>query len=272
MKRNIFFALFFFFCYVLCHVNYLYVLGEREGRVSHCCGRAKVQVKSWKLIVVVIVIELIPIQGKKSLLDTLMNSNNDSNNYNDQEHEEGEMLRKEVQMCFGEQSLMTDKSLSSLQWWKDNEENFSKLALLAKSSLAVPTTSTPSEHLFSAAGNIVRKKRKPDSIWKGKAEGCSRTNNFRQQIGPQHLTAKLFVTSGRLHLLRHRSSLVCDGNYWIRNEESLTDKSTHCYHLHTPAWRECDCQTVSFRNLQKERKIKNTSLMLQNVEVGKELI
>lgn len=111
---------------------------------------------------VVIVIELIAIQGRKSY--TLMNSYNDSNNYNDQENEEGEMLRKEVQMYFGEQSLKKDKSLSSLQWWRDNEENFSKLPVLAKLSLAVPKTSTPSEHLLSAAGNIVTKKRKLDSI------------------------------------------------------------------------------------------------------------
>lgn len=100
----------------------------------------------------------LPIHGKKSLLDTLMDSDSDDSNKDDDDQEdEGEMLRKEVQMYFGEHKK--DRNLSPLQWWRDNEGKFPNLALLARSYLAVPATSTPSERLFSAAGNIVSKKR-----------------------------------------------------------------------------------------------------------------
>lgn len=71
------------------------------------------------------------------------------------------MVRNEVLMYFGEQCIARDKS--PLQRWKKNAARFPTLAILAKSYLSIPTTSTPSEHLFSAAGNIVTKKKsKPD--------------------------------------------------------------------------------------------------------------
>lgn len=99
----------------------------------------------------------LPIQGKKSLLVSLMDSDSDDSNNDDDQEDEEEMLRKEVQMYFGEHKKV--RSLSPLQWWRDNEVKFPNLAQLARSYLAVPATSTPSERLFSAAGNIVSKKR-----------------------------------------------------------------------------------------------------------------
>lgn len=70
---------------------------------------------------------------------------------------DNERVRNEVLMYFGEQCIARDKS--PLQWWKENAARFPDLAVLAKSYLSVPAMSTPSERLFSAAGNIVTEKR-----------------------------------------------------------------------------------------------------------------
>jgi hypothetical protein len=46
-----------------------------------------------------------------------------------------------------------------LLWWKTNKTRFSILSKLARKYLAIPATSTPSERLFSEAGNIMTIKR-----------------------------------------------------------------------------------------------------------------
>ncbi|KAK7173382.1 hypothetical protein R3I93_003262 [Phoxinus phoxinus] len=46
-----------------------------------------------------------------------------------------------------------------LQWWARNHENFPLLAKLCKRYLAVPATSTPSERIFSLAGNTISRQR-----------------------------------------------------------------------------------------------------------------
>lgn len=51
------------------------------------------------------------------------------------------------------------KEETPLDWWRDNEDKYPSLANWAKSYLCMPSTSTPSECLFSAAGNIACKKR-----------------------------------------------------------------------------------------------------------------
>lgn len=93
-----------------------------------------------------------------SLLDILLESGGSS------EEEEGQLeedintqVRNEVQAYFAEKPL--PKEGNPLTWWKTNQEKFPTLAKLAKSFLCIPGTSTPSERLFSAAGNIVCKKR-----------------------------------------------------------------------------------------------------------------
>ena len=49
------------------------------------------------------------------------------------------------------------KDTNPLGWWKQNAFRFPAIGMVARSSLFIPTTSTPSERLFSAAGLTVTK-------------------------------------------------------------------------------------------------------------------
>ena len=54
-----------------------------------------------------------------------------------------------------------------LDWWRVNHEKFPNLWKMASCILAIPATSAPSERVFSAAANIVNKKRvslKPETV------------------------------------------------------------------------------------------------------------
>lgn len=51
------------------------------------------------------------------------------------------------------------KSLDILQWWKEHQMVYPYLARVARKYLAIPASSTPSERVFSACGNLVCKKR-----------------------------------------------------------------------------------------------------------------
>ncbi|KAK7930597.1 hypothetical protein WMY93_006992 [Mugilogobius chulae] len=46
-----------------------------------------------------------------------------------------------------------------LQWWSRNQKHYPRLAKLCKAYLAVPATSTPSERIFSLAGNTITRQR-----------------------------------------------------------------------------------------------------------------
>ena len=93
-----------------------------------------------------------------SVLDSLLGSDStDGDNDINEEDAHKQMISNEVLMYFGEQPL--SKTESPLSWWKLNEARLSALASLAKSFLCIPATSTPSERLFPASGDIASKRR-----------------------------------------------------------------------------------------------------------------
>ncbi|XP_034553696.1 zinc finger BED domain-containing protein 1-like [Notolabrus celidotus] len=65
------------------------------------------------------------------------------------------------------QAADLDAEKDPLVWWRQHEVNFPLVAKLAKKYLCVPATSSPSERVFSASGNIVTCKRsclKPERV------------------------------------------------------------------------------------------------------------
>ena len=74
-----------------------------------------------------------------------------------------EIVAKEIRSYRAEKTLeFFDKNnlvLSPLTWWKSNEKLYPSLAKYARWVLAIPATSASSGRVFSAAGQIVTKKR-----------------------------------------------------------------------------------------------------------------
>lgn len=64
-----------------------------------------------------------------------------------------------------------------LKWWACNEHWFPRLSKLAISYLAVPVTSTPSERIFSLAGNTVIRQ--------------------RSRLHPSHVDALIFLNANQ---------------------------------------------------------------------------
>ncbi|KAI4801496.1 hypothetical protein KUCAC02_019391 [Chaenocephalus aceratus] len=102
----------------------------------------------------------VPGRGDKSALDDLLQSDTDSlSEEEDESHEDQklQMARSEVQMYFAEPAI--HKKDDPLRWWRENKGCYPVLSKLARSFLCIPATSTPSERIFSVAGNICSQKR-----------------------------------------------------------------------------------------------------------------
>lgn len=92
-----------------------------------------------------------------TLLDSLLGSDDEDEDRASKGEDVQNQVRNEVLTYFGGKNLAKEEN--ALQWWKANRDRYPMLARLAKSYLCIPGTSTPSERLFSAAGNIASKKR-----------------------------------------------------------------------------------------------------------------
>ena len=68
-----------------------------------------------------------------------------------------EQAETEIRHYLEEES--TDIDTNPLVWWKQYQSRFPRIAVLARKTLCIPATSTPSERLFSTAGDIINAKR-----------------------------------------------------------------------------------------------------------------
>ena len=83
-----------------------------------------------------------------------------------------EMCQKELDRYVSDNqsdsvSVSATISTDLLGWWKEKECLYPKLSIVAKKYLAIPSSSVPSERIFSLAGSIVSKKRSqlsPDNV------------------------------------------------------------------------------------------------------------
>ena len=91
-----------------------------------------------------------------TVFDSILGSSSDSSTSDEEDEDEqlSQAVQREVLQYFGEHPLSKENPLPC---WKTNAARYPTLAKLAKSFLGIPATSTPSEHLFSAAGNIASK-------------------------------------------------------------------------------------------------------------------
>lgn len=64
-------------------------------------------------------------------------------------------------------AVLKSPTFDVLKWWRKNHPMYPLLSKFAQRIICVPATSTPSERVFSTAGNIVTKNRsmlKPENV------------------------------------------------------------------------------------------------------------
>ena len=88
-------------------------------------------------------------KAKKSALDILLGPEEDTR---------GSTIKDEVGAYLKEKVYA--RKTNVLEWWKLNESQFPNIAKLPKPVVCILATSTPSERLFSAAGNIHSEQKK----------------------------------------------------------------------------------------------------------------
>ena len=71
---------------------------------------------------------------------------------------EDEIAEAELR-CYESEPRESLDSRQPLEWWKARSVNYKYLSKLAKKILCMTAMSVPSERIFSAAGNIVSKRR-----------------------------------------------------------------------------------------------------------------
>lgn len=75
--------------------------------------------------------------------------------------------RAHTEMANYLQEEIADGETNALEWWKGNESRFPLMAKMVQKYLCIPATSTPSERIFSKAGNVVTRYRsllKPEKV------------------------------------------------------------------------------------------------------------
>ena len=80
----------------------------------------------------------------------------------DNEDDRGEgngMSAADMELQFYIETRRLDRSSDPLLWWKSHSQTLPLLSRLAKTFLASPATSVPSEQVFSKAGEIINKRR-----------------------------------------------------------------------------------------------------------------
>jgi len=79
------------------------------------------------------------------------------------------------------------KQLDMLDWWKNNSQRFSDLALMARNLLNIPTTIVASESAFSIGSRIL--------------------NKYRNRLLPEDVEA-IICTSSWKHLFSEGNSII----------------------------------------------------------------
>ena len=93
--------------------------------------------------------EQLPAKRKRKCFK--LNEGNDSNTVNTQPISPDQKIQLEIAKYIAENEL--DSEEDPLKWWREHEEKYPILSQVSKKYLAIPATSSPSERLFSRAGN-----------------------------------------------------------------------------------------------------------------------